>query len=444
MSFYNYLATFLMIGEIFIAENLFVWKAPRRSYFPVRLSSSVLVMCAFSFAIQFLFTMATNSELEYGQPVSFSVSLFKFFFYLLIFIMTLASLACSYRISFFSVLLYGSGGYALQHIGANVNYLFLLIPSYHTLVNQNPYLGLASELPVMVFIDIIGFFLFIKGKKFVPERAERMKKRIFFSLFVILICIGLSRLTRDNAERQLVSILAESFYAIISCVLVLIILYVLNQQDVMEEKVAVMNDMLHREKQQYIQSKENIQLINIKVHDLKHQLQLLKRDHSEKDFDRMEQAIKIYDTQYHTGNDALDIILADKSLQCEKNDITLTCSCNGKELDFMEESDIYSLFGNALSNAIEAVSVIKDKQKRCISLVVRNSTGVEVIHMENYFEGQLTFENGLPQTRKDQDWHGFGMKSMAMIAQKYHGSIATTSKGNVFYLDVLIPLTGKV
>ncbi len=39
-------------------------------------------------------------------------------------------------------------------------------------------------------------------------------------------------------------------------------------------------------------------------------------------------------------------------------DIVITCIADGKLLEFISSTDLYSLFGNALDNAIEAVSVL--------------------------------------------------------------------------------------
>ncbi len=36
---------------------------------------------------------------------------------------------------------------------------------------------------------------------------------------------------------------------------------------------------------------------------------------------------------------------------------------NGRDLAFMDSMDIYSLFGNALSNAIESVSKIEEDKR---------------------------------------------------------------------------------
>lgn len=69
-------------------------------------------------------------------------------------------------------------------------------------------------------------------------------------------------------------------------------------------------------------------------------------------------------TVARTGNETLDIVLTDKLLYCEKNNVTITCIADGKSLSFMSEEDIYSLFGNALDNAVLAVEQLPEPYQR--------------------------------------------------------------------------------
>lgn len=140
-----------------------------------------------------------------------------------------------------------------------------------------------------------------------------------------------------------------------------------------------------------------------------------------------------------TGNDVLDVILTEKSLLCEKKHITLTCMVHAENLAFMDKMDVYSLFGNALSNAIECVSNIEDVKKRCISVNVQTMNQILSIHIENFCMEELVFENGFPVTKKNKDYHGFGMKSM-YITRKYDGVMSTFVSDGRFYLDFAIPI----
>ena len=62
-----------------------------------------------------------------------------------------------------------------------------------------------------------------------------------------------------------------------------------------------------------------------------------------------------YDALFSTGNQAIDAILNEKSLYCSQRGIALNCLVDGSAVGHMEYVDIYSLVGNIMDNAIEAV-----------------------------------------------------------------------------------------
>ena len=63
-----------------------------------------------------------------------------------------------------------------------------------------------------------------------------------------------------------------------------------------------------------------------------------------------------------------------------------------------------------------------------------------LLKFENYYEGKLEFEDGLPLTTKpDTDFHGYGLKSIKSTAQKYGGVVTVNIEQKWFVLKVLIP-----
>lgn len=196
---------------------------------------------------------------------------------------------------------------------------------------------------------------------------------------------------------------------------------------------------------QYRQSRESIDLINRKYHDLKHQIAVLRAeedpDRRAAFLDRMEEEILHYEAQNKTGNSVLDTVLTGKSLYCAKHRIKLTCVADGSHLAFMDIMDVCTLFGNALDNAIEYELSIPDKEKRLIHLEVYVRKGFLVIRCENYCPNPPVFENGLPVTTKaDREYHGYGLKSIRYTAEKYGGSMAVEASDGWFQLTLLFPL----
>ena len=206
-----------------------------------------------------------------------------------------------------------------------------------------------------------------------------------------------------------------------------------------------MQNVLQNQYVQYKQSRESIDLINYKYHDLKHQIAVLRSEENPKKreefLNRMEEEIRQYEAQNKTGNKVLDTVLTSKSLYCNKNGITFTCVADGTLLDFMDVMDICSIFGNALDNAIECEMKIPEKEKRLIHVTVSRQKSFLILRFENYYEEELQYKEGsLITTKKEKSSHGYGLKSIKYTVNKYEGAVSIDTKDHWFDLKILIPM----
>lgn len=231
----------------------------------------------------------------------------------------------------------------------------------------------------------------------------------------------------------------------------LLLLYLQNSAELRLEaqrELDIAHQLQAQREEQFRVSSENIALINQKCHDLKHQIAALRTIRDRSEIDRqvaeMENAVMIYDSAVKTGNAALDIVLTEKSLFCEANGINLTCLIDGRSLNFVEVVDLYTMFGNALDNAIEAVMRETDTHKRIIQAVGYREQGFLLIRVRNYCEQPPVLVDGLPKTTKaDDGYHGFGLKSIRSTAEKYGGEIAIETGANFFSLQILLPIPAE-
>ncbi len=283
--------------------------------------------------------------------------------------------------------------------------------------------------------------------KWIPDYD---KKRIGPRQLVsaLLICVifellaytsELQHVTAQNVDKAFPLFLLQWISAII--------LYLQNElfrKSSMKQELELVTLLLQKEQEQYRLSKENIAIINQKCHDLKHQIRAVRQvNEAERDeyLKEIEKSVSIYEAIVKTGNEVLDTILTEKSLYCRDRGITISCVADGKLLEFIHHMDLYSLFGNALDNAIEAVEGFEEQEKRQIDVLVYRQQNFLVVNIINPMKDSLTLENEMPvTTKKDKNLHGFGIRSMKYIIKKYDGFFNITEEDGCFSLKFLFPI----
>lgn len=154
--------------------------------------------------------------------------------------------------------------------------------------------------------------------------------------------------------------------------------------------------MWQQQERQYEITSDTIENINRKCHDLKYQIHNLSdiTDETEKReyLQELERDIMIYDVSLQTGNRALDVVLMEKGLFCKNHEIQWSCMVDGSRMNFMKAEDIYGIFGNALDNAIEAVSRLRIRAAcdQCESDISEENTGYSVSKL-------LSGRSGIPE-----------------------------------------------
>lgn len=212
-----------------------------------------------------------------------------------------------------------------------------------------------------------------------------------------------------------------------------------------QQELAMIRRVMDHQGAQYKQSQESIDLVNRKYHDMKQMLTLLRVEGKEQQrvqwLDAIEEDIQAYEAWNDTGHQVLNTVLTDKRLFCMRHGIALHCVADGALLQNMHALDICSIFGNALDNAIECVLTIPDTQKRVVRVSVFAKQGFLMMRFENVCEQELVFEQGLPVTTKEhRDCHGYGIKNIRYVLQKYDGTMTIDAQNQRFMLNILIPL----
>ncbi len=445
-----------MAGTI-LAELVFViHTVPKKKNFVVR-----SIGC---FAVCLIFSLTLLPVYRMTQRINFMVlSISSCIWWLAASFAAIGYILFCYEITLCHALFRGILGLALQQVITVVLRYYIADIWYPDFQNQYPLYYIVLTIVLYLIFCICAYFLLARRMQDI-ENADFMesKKILYRYIFFILIFSLVSDVTGGIYEWVL-SVIEEvgnlKIYAeilryfcmgmlLVICLVIFLIQYNMYEIVFLRQEREFLKRLSVEKEKQYERSKENIDLINQKCHDLKHQLQGLKfAKDSEREalIDETESAIQFYDAVVKTGNEVLNTILTEKSLICTRHRIRLSCMVTVSDMGTMSVVDLYSILGNALDNAIEHVSGYEKEEKKVISLSITKNANLLCIMVDNYFDGKLQLKNGLPVTSKeDKDYHGYGLKSIRMIARKYGGDMRISHIGCSFSLQVMIPMSDIV
>ena len=421
-------ANYLMIvmAEILIATALFSLSFPRRKLFVVR----VIVSLGASIGLAYVL----------GRFLP-STSFFRFLNFLLQYVFCSACVFCCYKTSIIAAMLAGALGYATQHFSYNLTSFIGVWWSYGKAVRlPNSYLyTLLEDLTFKAPIYAGFYFAFALPISGAEMRGRHRVVAIVTSILTVLVCVGITRFARDNFRRDSNTVIAESLYAMVCCLASLFIALFLRKTHDLEMNENVLRHLLAEEKHQFDVKKENAEYVHLKYHDLQKRLQKFDGRLSKEEIGEIAGAIAVYDSPFKTGNKTLDIILTSIHQYCIGKGISMTFLGDGSSLAFLEEGEMYSLVENAFDNAIEAVASLPEDARQ-ISATLHRSGHLVSFNVVNFFEGDLTFDRGLPKTSHvgEQGFHGYGMVSMKRIAEKYQGGLSVNTEDNIFSLTIYL------
>lgn len=269
-------------------------------------------------------------------------------------------------------------------------------------------------------------------------RSMPMLLFICFSLFVTNL---LSTWVRADSAQSAPYAVCSAF----CCVLLLILQFDIFKTSSLETERDLMRRLFRLRELQQRDNQESMEVVNVKFHDLKHQIAALRQmdggPERERSLEDLEHSICAYDAAVNSGDPAVDALLTEKSMRCWARGITFTCVCDGRCLSWLGVVDLYSLLGNALDNAIEAAEKVPAGQARVVAVKVWRQGGLACVEVENSCVGEVRLEDGLPSTSKDDaEFHGFGLKSVRAIAESRGGHLTLESQPGRFALRVVLPV----
>lgn len=432
------------IAELYVFYALTTKRLSRRADYWLRLAAGFLGVLIISLGLSFIYKYIGGTAP--GRIV----------IYLIIFAASTANIYFACEENYTSVLLCCSVAYAAQNL---VYKLFLTLWTWGEAFRLYDSWGAAFDViyHVVYYVffalaAIAAYKLFLKRivKNVAVIDNNMLALALMALVLTVVICsvedvafshLSIVRENRFDSGDLVVLRETGNILSIIACGSVLVLASMTLRHKELKQEVEYLQHAIKQSEMQYEISKDTIGLINIKCHDMKYKLAaLLKNDgvRAPELIEDINKTISIYDSQVETGNKLVDVILTEKSLYCEQNCISFSCMADGEKLNFIEDGDLYCLLGNIIDNALEAVRAIEDRDKRVVNLVVRSRGDMLTIEEENFFSGVIEWKDGAAVTTKEnKDYHGFGLRSIELIASKYGGSLTTWASGDVFHLSIV-------
>ena len=229
------IGTLVFMVEMLVADLIFLYSSKKRSRFALRLALAFLVCSLVAYLFPFqdaIFDSMAGTLVKKLTLIGLTV---------------LGMGACFDlpKRSLFSACI---SGYAIQHIAYQCFMLVNHIPSIRAYTNSSGAAMTLAQIPV--FAVVYAICLVTLGR-FVATHdcIEKVDKRFVGLAFaIIVICLGLRRVTQIYGEWESVTI---SLYAIVSCLLTLVIQYVLFL-DVERQNESDAIQMLLQEERKYV------------------------------------------------------------------------------------------------------------------------------------------------------------------------------------------------
>lgn len=311
--------------------------------------------------------------------------------------------------------------------------------------------NMAYEIVWIIFLFGFNYFIvsFTIAEWMPKDRKKKIGPRQLLSAILIFFIIEM--ISYAPVMRSMDTYNEDWRFLYLAQLMCLVILYLQNElfkKSDMKQELAAMNMLWKSEQHRYQLSKENIALINQKCHDLKHQVRALKKVGKEEFgayLEEIEENISVYEAIVKTGNNVFDTILTEKSLYCKDRGIQVSCVADGSQMDFIGTVDLYTILGNAMDNAIEAVEKFEEIEKRQIDVMIYRKQNFLIMNFINPIAEKLVYEEELPiTTKEDKNFHGFGLRSIWHLVKKYDGTLNISEEDGCFSLKILIPIPNNV
>lgn len=304
------------------------------------------------------------------------------------------------------------------------------------------YGGLSVEKIVIYACSrIVVFFCCMAIKKLEIKRIKEFRNWILGLGIILIILVRYYQINLVSMLEGVIKLNGKngSVSVIIALTIVVIICFVFFKYKLIEKENEFLISREEIERKKYKEQEMMIEKNKELIHDVKNHFLLIKKYEEEKEYEKLHNYIEDIigefiesNSNIYTGNRTLDFILDQKRLIAEQEEIQfiLKVTMIGK-LPFKEQ-EICSMFGNLIDNAIEASKKLKIEEKK-IYITIEKKKQMIYIEIKNEVEEEpIKRNNKFITLKEDKNLHGYGLKSVQRIVEKYDGIITYETADKMF------------
>lgn len=315
-----------------------------------------------------------------------------------------------------------------QFVGIVVRHIFYLLALPLAFYLRQFNLGKFETVPKVGYLLVLAGNVSIVALAIVEEPWMRTDYRIVLTLLASVLCLF---------------------------IIVLIIIFAVYTMCKEQSEIIA----LQTEKQRLISERELVRLTESNLedlrcirHDLKNQyaymrllLQQKKYGELEDYFNQRSESVSIPISYIDCGNRIIDNVLNMEIAKAKREEVSVEHQLIvPPELPFADD-DVCAILANLMDNAIEECKRLQMKRAEQVSIkismhpygsylyiVCRNTTDRQKLNRIN---------NALQTTKGDAQFHGYGTRIVAKIAEKYNGSADYSLKDGYFVAKVIMDMT---
>lgn len=366
-----------------------------------------------------------------------------------------------------------------------ISNLVMLLPCVFFIVRKSFFLCLSIEIAYFSFVALLDFILAffdmaLRKEKFnglVYFSGVQTDKLIIYLIIRVIVLVMILKLYKSDVKKDIkefqyilfvIGLImammvryyqynmadmvsgqteyngANSMVSLLGMLLVVSMLGILlSKNKVIRKENAFLNSMEEMEQQKYQELEDALNRNRELIHDTKNHYLILKGYESSGEYGKLHQYLNEISQEMiettppiFTGNKVLDLMLSQKMNKAKSEGILFEVQAMPLPRLVFKEREICSLFGNLLDNAVEACERIKIGEKR-INIKIEHQNQMLYTQIENTMDGEVEQkENRFVSSKSNQEGHGYGLRSVRRIVDKYEGMLSFEMREGLFIANL--------